>query len=141
MHLSVYLLPFYLSFCRVILITMLHFSSHIFVQLSMPIIMRGAWYNGECTGLGKPGVHFSLCGLGKVTSPSFLICNMMIMLQVYLPVKAVVSLKKTHVWKQFLFLSHLPFSISPLPRSQFQSFLYFYICLCLFLTSIQVWLS
>lgn len=61
--------------------------------------------------------------------PSFLIHNIII-LSPCLPVRDVVRLRKTIVWKQFLFLCHLPLSIS---TPQFQSSLYSYISIYLFL--------
>lgn len=69
--------------------------------------------------------------------PSFLIHNLII-LSPCLPVRDFVRLRKTTVWKQFLFLCHLPLSIS---TPQFQSSLYSYISMYYFFTSIQVWFS
>ena len=61
--------------------------------------------------------------------PSFLIHNMIIILSPCLSVRDVVRLRKTTVWKQFLFLCHLPLSIS---TPQFQSSSYSYISMYLF---------
>ena len=56
--------------------------------------------------------------------PSFLIHNLIIILSPCLSVRDVVRLRKTTVWKQFLFLCHLPLSISTPPIPGFFILLY-----------------
>ena len=84
-----------------------------FLQLSMSI-MKVAWCNGENTGLRKSGTHFLLTAWPWKSPfpPSFLICSIII-LSACLPLRDVVRLRKTAGWKQFVFLSRLPLSISP----------------------------
>lgn len=95
------------------------------------IIMQGAWCHGENTGLENLGLTFySQLHLGTLPYPGFLIHNMVvIILSPCLSVRDVVRLRKTTVWKQFLFLCHLPLSIS---TPQFQSSSYSYISMYLF---------
>lgn len=131
---SLYLVPFYLHFCLIILH---HLMLHLKKKKNscncpcQSIIMQGAWCHGENTGLENLGLTFySQLHLGTLPYPGFLIHNMVvIILSPCLSVRDVVRLRKTTVWKQFLFLCHLPLSIS---TPQFQSSSYSYISMYLF---------
>lgn len=78
----------------------------------MSIIMKVAWCNG-----GNTGTHFLLTAWPwkSLFPPSFLTCNMIIILSTCLPIRDVARLKKTTVWKPFLFPSPLSLLIFLLP--------------------------
>lgn len=116
------------------------FSFHKVLQFPMPIIMKVGWCGGENTGLRKPGIRLSLTVWPWKSHfpPNFLICNMIMILSVFLPVRDAMRLDRQLEQNAI----SLPKSLTSIQLSTpIAEFLYSYIWVCLFLTSIQVWFS